>query len=355
MLCAFSAGWSACRRLPFRRSLRCLRCLRALASCLPVLPLLLLAACEAPVYRHSGVSMSSALNVLVSAGAEPDWKALYDYADAEAALYDWRLPEGPLGRLNRGEALVPPPELGATLVVALQAARASGGAFDPTILPLTRLWSFDTGGRLPSEAEIQQARRFVDWRRIQVDSSGRTSLPPGFGLDLGGIAQGAVVDLLGAYLEKQGRHDWLVEASGDILISGLKRGKDPWTVAIRHPRKSDAYVGIVKLGQKGRKLGIVTSGDYERFFEKDGVRYHHILDPATGYPARGLISVTIIAPTCTQADVLSTTVLVLGREKGLALLDSWGGVEGLLIGETPSGLRAWATPGFPLKPGQLKL
>ena len=320
-----------------------------------MLPLLALLACEVPVHRHSGVSMSSALNVLVSGGSEPDWNALYAYADAEAALYDWRLPDGPVGRLNRGQAIVLPPALAATLAVALQAARASGGAFDPTILPLTRLWSFDTGGRLPSRAEIEQARRLVDWRRISVDAGGRCSLPPGFALDLGGIAQGAVVDLLGARLEEQGRHDWLVEASGDILISGLKRGREPWSVAIRHPRKSEAYVGIVKLGQRAGKLAIVTSGDYERYFEKDGVRYHHILDPATGYPSRGLVSVTVMAPTCTQADALSTTVFVLGRERGLALLAAWPGAEGLLIGETRQGLEAWTTPGFPLKASELKL
>ena len=328
---------------------------RVPAACLPVLLFLALASCQVPVHKQSGVSMSSALNFLVSGRARPDWKALFAYADAEAALFDWRRAEGPVGRLNRGEALVPPPEVAAALSAALEVARVSGGAFDPTVLPLSLLWSFDTGGRLPPEADIRRTLRFVDWRRVSVGVDGRVRLPEGFGLDLGGIAQGAVVDLLGAYLEQQGRHDYLVEASGDILVSGLKRGREPWSVAIRHPRKSQGYVGIVKLGEAGRKLAIVTSGDYERFFEQGGVRYHHILDPATGYPSRGLVSVTVIAPTCTEADALSTTVFVLGLQRGLALLAGRQGTEGLLIGETASGLEARTTAGFPLSPAELKL
>lgn len=315
----------------------------------------LLAACQLPMQRESRLAMSSAVSITVYSRHRPDWDTLFGFIAEEAAHFDWRHPEGEVGRINRGEALVPPPEVAAALRVALEAARESGGAFDVTILPLTGLWDFDGGGRLPSPAEIGQARRLVDWRRLAVDAEGRTSLPPGFGLELGGIAAGAVVDLVGGYLDRRGEHDYLIDSSGDILISGLKQGRTPWTVAIRHPRQTQGYLGIVRLGRAGGKTAIATSGDYERFFEKDGVRYHHILDPATGYPAQGLASVTVIAPTCVEVDVLSTTVFVLGREKGLALLERWPGAEGLLIGEQNGRLEAWATPGFPLRPEELKL
>ncbi len=124
-------------------------------------------------------------------------------------------------------------------------------------------------------------------------------------------------------------------------------------MAIRHPRNSQAFVGIVKLGEPGRKIAIVTSGDYERFFEQGGRRYHHILDPATGYPAMGLASVTVIAPTCTEADALSTAAFVLGPERGLSLLESRPGVEGLLIAEREGRLEARVTSGFPLRVEEL--
>lgn len=317
--------------------------------------LILASSCQLPLQRQTRPAMSSAVNVLVYARKPLDWDALFALIEGEAVQFDWRRAEGAVGRLNRGEALVPPPEVAATLEAALRAARESGGAFDPTILPLTRLWDIDAGGRLPTGEQIERARLRVDWRRLSVDAQGRWSLPPGFALELGGIAAGAIVDKAGAYLDGLGARDYLIDSSGDILISGLKQGHLPWSVAIRNPRQRQKLVGILKLGRRGGKVAVATSGDYERFFEQDGVRYHHILDPSTGYPTRELASVTIIAPTCLEADALSTTVFVLGRERGLRLLSGWPGAEGLLLAEQDGRLRAWTTPGFPLQPGELKL
>jgi thiamine biosynthesis lipoprotein len=326
-----------------------------LAGCAALLIFLALSGCRVAVQKYSGLAMTSPLNVLVAGRIAPDWEALAAYTDQEAALFDWRVPDSPVGRLNLGLALVPPPEVASALAEALEVASASRGAFDPSILPLMRLWSFDSGGRLPAPAEVAQARRLVDWRRVSLDAQGRYRLPEGFGLDLGGIAQGAVVDLLGAWLEQRGFRRYLVEASGDILIAGLKGREQPWTVAIKHPRRGQEFVGILKLGAPGRKMAVVTSGDYERFFEQGGRRYHHILDPATGYPATGLVSVTVIAPTCTEADALSTAAFVLGPERGLALLEARPGVEGLFIAEHDGKLEARVTAGFPLRVQDLRL
>jgi thiamine biosynthesis lipoprotein len=334
---------------------RCLPVRSLPAAGAALLMALVLGGCGTPVQRYSGLAMTSPLNVLVAGRSAPDWGELAAYADREAALFDWRNAEGPVGRLNAGQALAPPPQVARTLAAALEVAMATGGAFDPTVLPLTRLWSFDTGGRLPSPADIEQARRRVDWRRVSLDAQGRYRLPEGFGLDLGGIAQGAVVDLLGGWLEQRGFRRYLVEASGDILIAGLKARGQPWTVAIRHPRRGQEFVGILKLGEPGRKLAVVTSGDYERYFEQGGRRYHHILDPATGYPTMGLASVTVIAPTCTEADALSTAAIVLGPQRGLALLESRSGVEGLLLAERDGRLEVLLTTGFPLRAEELNL
>ncbi|MEW5785818.1 MAG: FAD:protein FMN transferase, partial [Bacillota bacterium] len=114
---------------------------------------------------------------------------------------------------------------------------------------------------------------------------------------------------------------------GDIGLIGSKPDGTPWRIGIRHPRNADRYVGVIPLSGGA----VVTSGDYERFFEQDDVRFHHILDPKTGQPARSLISVTITAPTAMEADVLSTAVFVLGPERGMALVESLSGVEAVLV------------------------
>jgi thiamine biosynthesis lipoprotein len=267
-----------------------------------------LSACRPQLYRESRLAMSTTLTVVASSRSAPEWDPLFEAADHRAWEFDHRYPDSPLGELNRRGSAVLPPEVYSVVSEAVVIATLSDGAFDPTILPLTSLWSFDTGGRLPDPAEIREALPRVDYRRIDLEPQGRVSLPSGFGLDLGGIAKGAVVDLLAALLDV-----------------------------------------------KGEKLAVVTSGDYERYFEKNGRRYHHILDPRTGYPAEGLVSVTVIAPSCTMADGLATAVFVLGARRGLALLESLPGAEGLVLSEAPGGLSAAVTSGFPLSVDQLSL
>jgi hypothetical protein len=221
------------------------------APALPAAAMLLflaLGGCGLPVQKHSALAMTSPLNVLVAGRARPDWEALMAYTDREASLFDWRLPDSPVGRLNAGQTLVPPAEVASALAVALEVASASGGAFDPTVLPLVRLWSFDTGGRLPPAEDIRRARSRVDWRQVRPDGEGRYRLPEGFALDLGGIAQGAVVDLLGAWLEQGFRRPG--KASGDIWSPGkgpgaLERGHPPPAPqpGCRHPEAGPAGPG----------------------------------------------------------------------------------------------------------------
>jgi thiamine biosynthesis lipoprotein len=315
----------------------------------------ILSSCRVPLYRQTRFAMSTTLTVLVSASKEPDWDELFDYAERKAWQFDHRRKDGAIGRLNRaGEGKVPE-EVLSVVQTALAVAAASGGAFDPTILALTRLWSFDTGGRLPTDAQIEQARSRVDFSRVKIGPDGRITLPDGIGFDLGGIAKGAVVDLTADHLLEQGYQEFLIDAGGDILVSGMKQGRAPWRIAIRHPRSAQAVIGVLELGTRGERIAVVTSGDYERYFEEEGVRYHHILDPRTGFPARGLVSVTIVASTCALADALSTAVFVLGPEGGLELLGRFPDAEGLLIAERDAGLVAWRTDGFPLELDALDL
>ncbi len=299
--------------------------------------------------------MSTLLTLLVSSGGRPQFDQLFAEADRWAAEFDHRHQGSPVWRINHGQSVHPPAEVLRTLELAKEIAALSGGAFDPTVLPLTSLWSFDTGGRLPVREEILETLSRIDYRKLQIQD-GQVSLPPGYGLDLGGIAKGAVVDLLGADLLRRGLEDYLIDAGGDILVSGLKEGRLPWGIAIRHPRRENSVLGVLRVGEAGERRAVVTSGDYERSFEQNGRRYHHILDPHTGYPAEGLASVTVLAASCAQADGLATAAFVLGRRDGLELLERLPGVEGLLVWEkSEGGLAAEATTGFPLRVEELDL
>ena len=184
------------------------------------------------------------------------------------------------------------------------------------------------------------------------------ALPRGMGLDLGGIAKGAVVDELAAYLESLGYGAYLINAGGDVLGRGRKPGDRPWVVGVQHPRSPESLAGLFELPQPQgpeQQVAVVTSGDYELFFEREGTRYHHILDPRTGYPARGCVSVTVIAPTCALADALATAAFVLGVRRGAEYLEGLPGVEALLIGQNGGSLVAECTSGFPLRLPELEL
>jgi len=302
--------------------------------------------------------MSTLVTVLVSGASEPDWRELFSGAENKAALFDHRLPGSPLKELNDGRSPELPVELIKVLRLAMEIAEQSDGAFDPTIFPLISLWNFDSGGELPYEEEILAARNMVDYRLVKIDSQGAVELPSGYGFDLGGIAKGAVVDQIADYLKEEGYENFLIDAGGDILLSGLKRGKEPWSIGIRHPRSRDRLIGLLHLGGAGESRAVVTSGDYERYFEYGDKRYHHILDPHSGYPAESSISVTVIAATCARADGLATAVFVLGPDQGLELLEGLPGVEGMIIAEGRPGFREClllrTTSAFPLSTEELK-
>lgn len=195
------------------------------------------------------------------------------------------------------------------------------GAFDLSIAPLSSLWDFDDGkNKVPSASEIKKALALVDFEKIQADSKSVT-IKKGQSLDLGAVGKGAACDAAKAYLEKSGVKGAVVSVGGSILAFGKRnRLDDSWRIAVRHPRQENAYIGVISLSE-----GFVsTSGDYEKYFEKDGVRYHHILNANTGYPAdSGLSSVTVVCNSGLLSDALSTACFILGEEKSKALLDEY--------------------------------
>ncbi|URA11093.1 FAD:protein FMN transferase [Thermospira aquatica] len=192
----------------------------------------------------------------------------------------------------------------------------SGGLFDPTVEPLMRLWGFynEKEKYLPSEKTIQQTLSSVGFDAIQKKD--RHILLRGRRVDFGGILKGYALDKAASYLKTKPVRGFLVNAGGNIIVWGEKPDKTPWNIAIRHPRNPAEVIALFCLSEGS----VATSGDYEQFFLTNGKRYHHILDPTTGYPSTtGVASVTVVAPTGIQSDGLSTVMFLLGREKGISL------------------------------------
>jgi thiamine biosynthesis lipoprotein len=202
--------------------------------------------------------------------------------------------------------------------------RLSQGSFSLSLRPILDAWGFSGTHtyRIPTEAE------FIKWKNSNQDSGihlgndGATvTIDKGMGIDVGGLAEGYGVDKAVAVMRSMGMKTGLINAGGDILCFG----KRTWRIGIKHPRKS-GIIAVVPIKDKA----IATSGDYERYFIQDGQRYSHILDPKTGWPAQKYMSVTIIAPTCIEADAWSTAVSVLGIEKAKSILEERG-IEWMVI------------------------
>lgn len=249
------------------------------------------------------------------------------------ALLSRTAPGSDLDLVNRmagKEAVVVSPDTLAVARLAVQYARLTEGAFDPTIAPLMDLWGFlGRQFQVPGSAELEGVLPLVDYSLVEIDSVGSTIYLPraGMSLDFGGIAKGYIVDRGLELLSAAGIRSAFLNAGGDIGLLGSRPDGTPWRIGVRHPREDDRFSAVLPLSGGA----VVTSGDYERFFEKGGVRYHHLLDPGTGQPARALSSVTVIAPSAVEADALSTAIFVLGPERGLLLVEQLPGVEAVLV------------------------
>ena len=289
----------------------------------------------APVMRERALSvMGSSLELRVIGPDPALLEAALDAAVAELrriedVMTDWR--PSPLEELNaaagRGPVRVPP-ELAEILALAGEVSALTDGAFDVTFAGAGRLWDFRARPpRVPSDEVLARALRDVGWRRVRVDiASSTVELEAGTRIGLGGIAQGFGADRAMAVLREHGVEHAIVNVSGDVKALG-RRFDEPWEIAIVHPRRREHVIAVLPVSN----TCVVTSGDYERFFELDGRRYHHILDPRTGRPSNGCMSATVVAPDATLADALATGLCVMGAERGMELVERLPRVEALLV------------------------
>jgi thiamine biosynthesis lipoprotein len=268
--------------------------------------------------------------------------AFAEVARVEEPLSEWR-ETSEISEVNRQAgrgAVTVGPELYAVVERSIRISDLTGGAFDITFAGCGGLWSFREA-RIPADEALAACLERVDYHRIRLDPERSTLLlpEPGMRIGIAGIGKGYGVDRAAKVIEEHGFADYIVDGGGDIRLKGAKPG-GPWKVGIRHPRRSEELFATLTV-EAG---AIVTSGDYFQFFERDGKRYHHILDPTTGRPARRAVAVTVIAPTAMDADALATGLFVLGPERGLALADAMDGVEALFFGPD---LEVRRSDGFP--------
>ncbi len=245
-------------------------------------------------------------------------------------------PDGEIDRLNTSAgngAWVPlSADTVYVLKTALKYAQLSQGAFDITIGPLVRSWgNFAQNPQIPSPAEIDRVKKLINDQDLEINEKENAARlkNPGQMVDLGGIAKGYAGDEVIKIFKAYGIESAFINLGGNVVALGGKPDGSPWNVGIRDPEAQDGEcIGVLTIKDKA----VVTSGDYERYFEAGGVRYHHILDPQTGYPSQsGLVSVTIAAETSMDADALSTAAFVLGLAEGLELVQSLEDVEAVFI------------------------
>ena len=235
-----------------------------------------------------------------------------------------------LSRINREAYAAPVPvsaEMARLIVRAAEFSELSGGAFDITYAAVGHLYDYRNRVR-PSDAELETARAAVGWRGLVLDSQARTVrfAKPGMRIDLGGFAKGHAVDNATAILRRRGIAHAMVSAGGDSRVIGDRRGR-PWTIGVRDPRRAGHVAAMLPL----EDVSISTSGDYERYFDADGTRFHHLIDPATGKSPREIQSVTILADDGLTSEALSKIVFVLGVERGMALVESQSGVDAVVV------------------------
>lgn len=253
--------------------------------------------------------------------------AFAEIARVEAFASEWR-PDSAISRINAAapQAVAVSAETRALLQRALVLARQSDGAFDPSWAALRGVWRFgsDDGRppKLPLKSALDAARAKVDHRKVLVEGETVRLAEAGMALGLGGIAKGYAIDRAAAVLRARGVDRFIVDGGGDLYVAGEKAPGVEWTVGIRHPRKAGL---LAELPVKD--AAVVSSGDYERFFDLGGRRYHHIIDLRTGLPADRSVAVTVRAPEATLADALATAVFVLGPKAGLALAARHPGVD----------------------------
>jgi thiamine biosynthesis lipoprotein len=251
-----------------------------------------------------------------------------------------------INSLKKRELKKVSPEVYEVIEKSIYFSKLTDGAFDITVSPLLKLWDFE-GGELkiaPNQEEINKALESVGWQNIILTPDEEIGFKKdNMSINLGGIAKGYIVDKGIAYLKEQSVKSALINAGGDVYCLGKKDDGQPWKIGIRHPKKNRGVMGTIEVANKA----VTTSGDYEKFFILKGKRFSHIINPSTGYPVEGsVVQATVVTESCTDADALATALMVMGKEKGLKLIETLPNTEAVIVEEIEDKLNITYTSGL---------
>ncbi|KHE90230.1 MAG: FAD:protein FMN transferase [Candidatus Scalindua rubra] len=302
------------------------------------------------LFKKAALSMGTVFELTIYAAdkyiAEKTFNDVFQETNRLDYLMSNYKKESVLSELNKDAHTGPAEcnkELADVIEQSLQYSEITDGAFDITIGPLMKKWGFfKKEGRIPDKEELASLLESVSYKNIIIEEKTIKSLlkdpitvktvhfkNADTQIDLGGIGKGYAVDMAAKVLKQNGINSALINFAGNIYTFGTPPGKDSWVIGLQHPRESEGLLGTFEIKDKA----VSTSGDYEKFFTVEGKRYSHIIDPRTGKPVEGIVSVTIVTDNATRADALSTGVFVLGLEKGMALIEKLPDVEGIIIYE----------------------
>jgi FAD:protein FMN transferase len=323
---------------------------RTLARISPVLACFLLASCgaqpsaspnrsDARLFERAGLAMGSELKLTAWSGDEASVQRLFDQVFArfdrlDAMMSVWRQGSDVI-RLNEAAGEHPvhvAPEVLEVLEIGQKVSDWTEGKFDVTFGALADLWRFDDqdkDNRIPDPDEVRRRLPLINYHALILDHAAGTAFlqHKGMRAHLGGIGKGYAVEQAVKIFRDGGLQDFMIQAGGDLYVGGTKGGQ-PWKLGINDPRgPGGSSFAMIQLSN----ATFSTSGDYERFFMKNGVRYHHIIDPATGQPARLCRSVTLVSPSPVLADAVSKGVFILGPQKGMALIERLPDLEGVIV------------------------
>lgn len=279
-----------------------------------------------------------------TANAESTIERAYEKMEGLEETFDYKTETGQLYQFNNSTHILENSsgELFSLIKDSLTLAQKTGGYFDPTILPIVQLYGFDTENpHFPGDEKIRESLKHVGYNKVTVFDD-KIVKPEDIKIDLSGIAKGKIVDHIRDYLKARGYNDFLINAGGDIYVNGTNADNKKWRIAIQDPVHEDRYSGIVEK----TNTAIVTSGDYERFFIEDGVRYHHLFNPKTGYPFSDCKSVTILSEDTAFADAIATAVFAMGSREGYSFISN-NNIKGYIIYSKKNGkIETKNTPGF---------
>jgi thiamine biosynthesis lipoprotein len=259
-------------------------------------------------------------------------------------------PESVISRINRGDSLARPDKWFIDIFNrSVNISEKTDGAFDFTVGPLVNAWGFGFKGKIRLDsARVDSLRQLVDFKTVRLEDGKIIKDKPGIQLDFNAIAQGYAVDVIGDYLASMGIRNYLIDIGGEVLGKGMKPDGQSWIVGVENPSTDSLSERTLNVKVRLNDHALATSGSYRKYYEENGIRYSHTIDPQTGYPVRhSLLSASVLADDAATADGYATAFMVMGFERSKTFLENNPGLEAYFIMAAENGLyQTYATKGF---------